>query len=388
MLISVAITAPESLEQSIAQTHGARVLERQPIRLLNRRLVRLQVASGRTAANLVASLQGDGRLLQVQRNYLYHAQEGVSQSQTAQKPSGAERPAATPGDETSDQHYPLGKLQTQQAWQMATGKRIKIAIIDSGIDARHSELKGVTIQAFDAFGDKGHGGDDHATSVAGLISGRAQVRGLASGAHLIDVRAFKTGKPGGALLATTMVLLRALDWAVAAKADVYNFSFAGPHDSLLAEAITVMGKRKLFMVAAVGNNGSDAPPAYPAAYGGVIAVTAVDAADKLYEKANRGPHVSIAAPGVDLLAPTANESYRIQTGTSFATAYVSGVLALLLERTPTLTADEAKRILQESANDLGQPGLDPLFGAGHVKAYAALKALEQPGKGQARTPPK
>ena len=75
-------------------------------------------------------------------------------------------------------------------------------------------------------------------------------------------------------------------------------------------------------------------PLYPAADPDVIAVTATDADDKLFEQANRGTHIAVAAPGVAILAAAPDEGYQMQSGTSFAAAQVSGVAALLLERNP------------------------------------------------------
>src|SRR5262249_19633555 len=95
------------------------------------------------------------------------------------------------------------------------------------------------------------------------------------------------------------------------------------------------------------------PPLYPAADPHVIAVTATDVEDKLFSGANRGRHVAIAAPGVDILVPAPEATYQMTTGTSVATAHVSGVIALMLERNPNLTPTAVRRILTLSAKKLG-----------------------------------
>ena len=114
-------------------------------------------------------------------------------------------------------------------------------------------------------------------------------------------------------------------------------------------------------------------PLFPAAYPEVIAVTATDADDKLFQQANRGTHIAVAAPGVTILAAAPDESYRMQSGTSFAAAQVSGVVALLLERNRKLDAPAIRQILMSTARDLGTPGHDDQFGSGLVDAFAALE---------------
>jgi subtilisin family serine protease len=115
----------------------------------------------------------------------------------------------------------------------------------------------------------------------------------------------------------------------------------------------------------------------------VIAVTATDIDDTLFSGANRGNYITVAAPGVDVLVPAPDGAYQFTTGTSVAAAEVSGVVALLLERNPSLTPAEVRRILIGTAKDLGPKGRDPGFGAGLVDALRALVAAPggrpQPG---------
>jgi subtilisin family serine protease len=107
----------------------------------------------------------------------------------------------------------------------------------------------------------------------------------------------------------------------------------------------------------------------------VIAVTAVDEADRRYEHANRGSYIAVAAPGVDILAPIEHGGYAYVSGTSFAAAYVSGVAALLLERDPNLDPQSVADLLATAAEHLGPNDRDDDFGAGRVDAYKALKLL-------------
>src|SRR5690606_22163331 len=158
-------------------------------------------------------------------------------------------------------------------------------------------------------------------------------------------------------------------------AKVVNLSFAGPRDALLSRALRAASLRGLVLVAAVGNAGPKAKPLFPAAHPDVIGVTAVDAQDRIYKAAGAGAHVAVAAPGVDILAPAVDGAYQQPSGTSFAAAHVSGIAALLLQIDPDLTPEDVRRVLTETAQDLGPKGRDDTFGAGRVSALAALQAV-------------
>ena len=105
----------------------------------------------------------------------------------------------------------------------------------------------------------------------------------------------------------------------------------------------------------------------------VIAVTATDSIDALYADANQGNYIALAAPGVDVLAPALHEAYQMATGTSFAAAHVSGVIALMLESDPRMPVQKIRDVLQSGALDLGPRGRDEQFGAGRVNALAVLR---------------
>src|SRR5258705_9137357 len=152
-------------------------------------------------------------------------------------------------------------------------------------------------------------------------------------------------------------------------------SFAGPKDALIERGIAATAAKGIVMFAAAGNPGPKSPPLYPAANANVIAVSATDAQDKLFTASNRGGHIAVAAPGVDIFLPAPDEKYQMTSGTSFSAAYVSGLAALMLERNPALKSDEVRAILMKTARDLGSPGRDDLFGAGEADAFAAVSAV-------------
>jgi len=130
------------------------------------------------------------------------------------------------------------------------------------------------------------------------------------------------------------------------------------------------------LIAAVGNAGPNSPPLYPAADPNVIAVTATDSDDRLFRGANRGNYIAVSAPGVDILAPAPDGTYQLTTGTSVAAAEVSGIAALLLERNPSLTPDQVRKILMDTAKDLGAKGRDRDYGAGLVNALKAVESAK------------
>ncbi len=235
------------------------------------------------------------------------------------------------------------------------------------------------LESYDALGDLQPGAKfeagTHGTAIAGIIAARGTMRGIAPAATLLSVRAFPSDRGKQPQMTTTLVLLKAIDWSIANGARVLNLSLAGPRDPLMEKAVAAAAAKGVIMVAAAGNNGDKAPPAYPAAYQDVIAVTAIDARDQLYTRANHGRYIAIAAPGVDILAPARGKGHDLQSGTSFAAAHVSGILALMLERQPDLTIEAARRALIETAIDLGEPGQDASFGAGRTSAAAALRSV-------------
>ncbi|MEQ1712748.1 MAG: S8 family serine peptidase, partial [Hyphomicrobium sp.] len=260
---------------------------------------------------------------------------------------------------------------------VARGKGAVVAVIDSGVDQRHPDLAGVVGEEIDVTGGSiaTDVADPHGTAIAGIIAARGLVKGVAPMARVLSIKAFRPASSGAASISTTAMLVAGIDKAVGKGAQVLNMSFAGVEDALVHRLVKAASAKGVLMVAAAGNKGPGAQPAFPAGYPEVLAVTATDAADRLYLKANRGSYVAVAAPGVDVLAPGAARSHQLQSGTSFAAAHVSGVLALLIERHPRITPAEASEALAASAVDLGRPGRDDEFGAGLISAAGALRRM-------------
>ena len=300
------------------------------------------------------------------------AETGVSAAQPNYRFTLAQQPEQRASAQPVTQ-YALAKLNVPQAHRLATGDRVLIAVIDSGIDASHPEIDGFVAASFDALNSK-EPPHSHGTAMAGAIVAHARLTGIAPAARILAIRAFgakNTGAEG-----TTLTLLRAIDWAVANGARVINMSFAGPSDPEITLALAAAHKKGIVLIAAAGNAGANSPPLFPASDANVIAVTATDAEDKLFKLANRGKHIAVAAPGVQILTPSVNGGYQTSTGTSVAAAQVSGVAALLLQRKRDLTPDALRKILFATATDLGPKGRDEQFGAGLADAFRAVQAID------------
>jgi subtilisin family serine protease len=271
-----------------------------------------------------------------------------------------------------------------EAHKLATGSRVLVAVIDSGIDASHPDLAGAIVASFDAAAGNATAGNGaagnapshvHGTGMAGAIAARHTVLGAAPRVGVLAVRAFDPRTTSGE--GTTFNIIKGIEWAVENGARVVNMSFAGPADPRLSDALDRASKRGVVLIAAAGNAGPNSPPLYPAADRNVIAVTATDMEDRLYTGANRGNHIAVAAPGVDVLVPAPDGNYQFTTGTSVAAAEVSGVAALLLERNPKLTPSDVRRILTRTASSLGPRERTRDFGAGLVNAYQAVSSTSQ-----------
>jgi len=356
ILVLVDQTRPQSLGSQLAQTYGLELLSSRPIALIGARAELFRVRAGRSEAAALAALQRDPRVRAAQFNWLYFHS------------SDAQREAvAIP-------QYGPRKVHLPEAHQIALGRNVPVAVIDSAIDTAHPDLKGVTIRSFDAVGGSDAAPDFHGTAIAGIIASRGVVEGVAPEAQILAVRAFRV-RPGAPPDTTTEILLGAIDWAANNGAKVLNLSFVGPRSGHLQEMLDAVRRKGIVVIAAAGNAGPKAPPAFPAAFPGVIAVTAVDAADRRYPQANRGRYIAISAPGVDVLAPVEGGKHELLSGTSFATAYISGIAALLLERDPSLDAGSVGRLMAAAADDLGPAGRDDDFGAGRVNALSTLKSV-------------
>ncbi|RKN41119.1 type VII secretion-associated serine protease mycosin [Micromonospora endolithica] len=293
-------------------------------------------------------------------------------------PPGEAAPTGTP--------WSLRRLEPASAWRLSRGAGVTVAVIDSGVSAIHPSLRGRVLEGRD-FSDlpEQQGRCDlvgHGTVVAGLIAGRddtgAPFSGIAPDARILPGRVLAEygtdlddALPGQ--------VAEAIRWAVSEEADVINLSLVTLDRPELAEAVRDALDAGVVLVAAAGNRQQDQQdlPAYPAAYPGVIAVAGVDEQGAHVETSVSGEYVDLAAPGLNLIGPApGGDGYLAepQGGTSFAAAYVSGVVALVRAAHPDLTPEQITDRLIRTA-DAPPSGLDPQVGHGVVNPYRAVADL-------------
>jgi thermitase len=321
------------------------------------------------------------------------------------EPNYLARVAYTPNDPFYFQQDYLERIQVPQAWDFSTSLApVLVAVIDTGVDTAHPDLAGIIWQnlgeiGLDANGvdkrsngidDDGNGylddwqgwnsvdgnndvsdGHGHGTHLAGIIAASTNnnegIAGIAPNARILPVKALDATGYG-----TYNQIAAAIIYAVDQGAQIINLGFAGEGSSqVLQDAVNYALMHGVVVIAAAGNTGSDMA-VFPSAYPGVIAVAAVDKGLFWLPFSTHGDTINLSAPGMDISSTFPGGRYNQMSGTSVASAHVTGVAALLAGLRPDATADELRAILFHTAFDLGSPGWDPYYGFGLVQAYDAM----------------
>ncbi|MDY4339082.1 S8 family serine peptidase [Xanthomonas sp. LF07-6] len=328
---------PEPAALQAAQAAGFTVLEQRSFGEFGLRLVVLQVPSGLSTRRALQQLRERDPQGEYDYNHVYSGSAAAA-------PAGASAAPAAAG--------------------AATGGFV-VGLIDSGVDATHPALAGVQVQTWGCDGQVR--AQPHGTAVASLLAGRAVAHGpFARTLYAADIYC---GQADGG---TVVELVGALAWMAQQQVPVINISLIGGPNRALQLAVQRMLARGHVLVAAVGNDGPAAPPLYPAAYPGVIGVTAVDARGRVLPEAGRGPQVAFAAVG-ELIAAAPQGRWQTQRGTSFAAPLVARLAAQALSQPNPQAAAQLRMQLQAQARDLGAPGADPVYGAGLLGADLALQ---------------
>jgi Subtilase family len=342
VLVTIAGDAPAA--QQLATSLGLQIRSSRTSVLLGTSLVRFGIPDGRSVGTVIAQLQQDGRVAAVGANHLYTLQQS---------------------------EMPKGFAFEQIAFDTreADGSAIRIGVIDTARDTTHPALANINAVDFNAMPDIAVNDTKHGTSIVGLIAGQDAFQSLAPGAQIFHARAFENGK------SNTNAILAALDWSAEQNVQIINMSFVGPRNRLFELACAGAIKRGILLVAAAGNNGPKAPYAFPAAFKGVVAVTATDAQNKRMEEANIGTYIRISAPGVGVMAPIPGGGYDLVTGTSFAAAIYTGALANLMRKEPGQSGFSLDNNVAKTALDLGTKGRDVEFGFGLIDMKSALETV-------------
>ncbi|AQR93672.1 S8 family peptidase [Clostridium saccharoperbutylacetonicum] len=297
----------------------------------------------------------------------------------------------TPTDHRFPKMYNLKNIHCQEAWDISQGEGVIVAVIDSGVDYNHPDIKASMWQdengkhGYDFSGDMDTIDDNdivsdsdpmdvngHGTHVAGTIAAAGNneigIIGVAPKAKIMSLKIFPN--------AFDSTAATALRFAVDNGAKVLNNSWGPeiqrPENEIIQNALDYVYKKGAIAIFAAGNENDDTRYYSPANYKKTISVSAVDKNDKRASFSNYGNIVDVAAPGVTILSLKAGTSDYVSedfSGTSMAAPHVSGLVALLLSKKPTLTFTEIKKILRESSDEIHT---DKPIGTGRINAYKAL----------------
>lgn len=267
-----------------------------------------------------------------------------------------------------------------------TGKGVKVAVLDTGVDTEHRDLDVVGgICTYDNECGAGVSYDDnegHGTHVAGIIAAKANstgIIGVAPGVELYSIKALSYMGSG-----TTTSIVKGIEWAIANDMDIVNMSvWSNDNSTAIRNALQAAYDHGILLVGAAGNEGlaDTSTVKYPAKLSTVIAVAAVDSKNVRTSTSSVGPEVEFTAPGKDIFSSYPIEkdynddkfdSYFAQSGTSMAAPHITALLALYKERFPNLTNRELRTLLQETVTDLGAPGRDNYHGYGLAMYKKAL----------------
>lgn len=314
------------IAEDLAQRHDLKVVTAWPMPALGVDCFVMQAQSHEGIARLADEIAGDTRVESVQAMNVFNV-------------LGHDDPL-----------YPL--QPSARLWhiaevhKIATGRNVRIAEVDTGVETDHPDLRGRVAMARDFVGSGAPTGEAHGTAVAGIIAARADdgigIAGVAPDAKLFALRACQQAPDQSVAKCTSFTLAKALQFALDQDVQVVNLSLGGPRDRLLERLLDVGLARRVIIVGAADPRVSGG--GFPAAHPGVLAVASEDA-----ENLENLPAGALMAPGRDVPTTTVGRAWGFVTGSSYATAQVSGAVALLLERAPALDAAQVKSALASGA---------------------------------------
>ncbi len=268
----------------------------------------------------------------------------------------------------------IDRIGVPNSWQSGlTGRGIRIAIVDTGI-ARHDDLIITGGVAYTTYTTSFHDDNGHGTHVAGIIGARNNQIGTVGIAPEADLFAVKVlGRDGTGYLSD---VIAGIDWSINNRMDIINLSLGSPSSSATLERIVdIAYNQDILVVASAGNEGNNAGTGdnvlYPARYNSTIAVAATDTNDNRASFSSTGNTIELSAPGVNVISTHLNNNYVRMSGTSMASPYVAGNIALLRQLYPTLSVRNLRTMLQNNVVDLGTTGRNSLFGYGLIQAFVA-----------------
>jgi subtilisin family serine protease len=319
----------EKIARSIAKEHGLKLVSISPIEVLGVQCVVLEIKDERTTEQVLAAL-GNEKLIESMQTVssyklltyndpYFHLQSTVS----------------------------IDGLEQVHEW--ATGKGVVVAIIDTGLDTRHPELQSKIVYSgnFVSHDQQKFDDDEHGTAVAGVIAATANndlgIVGMAPDVKLMALKACWHENKGSSSRCDSFSLVKALVKALELEPDILNLSLSGPIDPLIARLVKRASGQGMIIVGAV-DQAVGMKHSFPANMVEVIAVTAppIGHLDSSWG-------VSFLAPGIDILTTAPGSAYAFESGSSMATAHVSGVAALIKEKDPALSGESARELLSHTA---------------------------------------
>ncbi len=268
------------------------------------------------------------------------------------------------------------RIQAPEAWKQSDGRDVIVAVVDSGVDLNHPELRDRLVPGYNFWEDNDTPADrcGHGTHVAGIVAASANngegIAGISYGAKLMPVKVMADECYG-----TYSRLIAGILYAVDAGARVVVItSGAYIYSPMLHDAVRYAHDQGALVIAAAGNDGTDRP-FYPAAFDEVVAVAGADQFDGSYYRTNHGPHIDIAAPAVEIISSywaNGQSTYAILSGTSMAAPHVAGTAALALALDPELPLADLVEFLYTGADDRGDPGKDTYYGHGRANAWRTV----------------
>lgn len=375
----------------------------QHLRIQDREFTLLEVAQPEQTNQVMAQLRTNPQVQSVAVNPRYTALAGLHRPMSyASTPIRRLNDGSAPAlnDAFIGLQWSLPKIGIPNAWGLSSqgAQEILVAVIDSGVDYQHPDLKGQIINGKDFMaespsGPNGEGSPDvvdddpldsygHGTHVAGIIgalpNNATGIAGIAPGVKILNVRVLNNEGWGSAF-----AIAQGITYAVDRGARILNMSLGSAEGSKPIElAIKYAQQKGVLVVAAAGN--SYTHTGFPASYPGVLAVGATNDQDWLADFSNHDARINVVAPGVDIMSTTPtfltnsmsqngiDSYYSVMSGTSMACPMVSAQAALLLSQNPTLRPEQLIELIQSSAKPVGDPRI---FGHGRIQIDVALRQL-------------
>ena len=303
--------ARRGVAQDLARRYHLVLVDDWPIPALNLDCFVMRVVGGVASAALLQRLSAEPRVAAAQPMHLYRT--------------------LADNDPLAPLQPVIARWHLAELHRLATGKHVTVAELDSGVELTHPDLRGQIGTARNFVDDGSYRGESHGTEVAGIIAARANngigIAGVAPDARLLALRACWQGAQAQlTAICSSFTLAKALQFALQAHAQVFNLSLAGPADPLLAQLLQVALARRITIVAAIDPAATDG--GFPASLPGVLAVAG--------DNDSRQLAGALRAPGEDIPTTLPGARWGFVSGSSFAAAQVSGLVALLREVSPGL----------------------------------------------------